>query len=623
MAKEYSPLKLIKNKIYPSYQLSCTVKGIKIEPEEAFKICILETMYWIRQKFENIEIPEELKSVSPSHYQDFSLDNIHPFYLDKGYIVEVVYLDSQKSWNFQLVEPDLGAVELKPVPGRVFKTDISFKILNDIILCAFSTKISEPENCTEDVRSLRNGVIKRLVRNPLLDLSHISIPIKEQYFSLNSETRLKLLSQNIQNKARTLPLIVFSEYKQTKDNLKTQNIENKAKKQLCILCTDSETEEKTLANSQKKFDYLGDILQKKNISLPSDSIKAEYLYKLNEIAQDFMGYAIVYGLPYDKIEDFIKITKTKIRPGQAIFFEPQIYGNKTIYDCFKQKEKELSKLKNVIKYYLLNKTVTFDENIYFVQKANILYHEKLLSQCETLSEKAVSYYNIQKEFKDIENKNKYLQEHNTLLEKNLDTKVNTIKKLNKKLEKAEEQHKCEIATIKEKNNQLQIQVDYYKSLEKRPKTPQEIPKWVKEKFSNAIELHKRAIDLLEKLPANEVNMKRICDSLEYLAKEYYPSHYAKEITEEQCLLYASLKYDQKFQIEPSGNMSIKLLPKEYKIKFDKHDGNGIKEFPLNLHLKTGVDPQHLIRIYFHYDEYNKKIIIGSLPKHLPTFTQKT
>lgn len=623
MAKEYSPLKLIKNKEYYSYNLSGTIEGNKITTEDAFKICILETMYWIRQKFENIEIPEELKSVSPLHYQDFSLDDVHHFYLNKGYIVEVVYLDSQKSWNFQLVEPDLGAVEIKPVPGRVFKTDISFKILNDIILCAFSTKISEPENCKEDVRSLRIGVIKRLVRNHLLDLSHISIPIKEQYFSLNSKTRLELLSQTIQNKARTLPLIVFSECKQTKDNLKTQNIENKAKKQLCFLLPDNKTEEKTLANSQKKFDYLGDILQKKNISQPSDSIKAEYLHDLNEIAKDFMGYAIIYGLPYDKIKDFVKITKTKIKPGEAIFFEPQIYGgNKTIYDSIQQKEK----LQNVIKYYLLNKEVTFDENIYFVQKANILYHEKLLSQCETLSEKAVLYSNIQKELKNIENENKYLQEHNNRLKNDLDTKVNSINKLNKKLEKAEEEHKCEISKLKKTNDKLQklqIQVNYYKSLEKRPKTPKEIPTWVNEKFSKTMELHPRAVDLLKKLSDNEVDMKIMCDSLEYLANEYYRFSYAKTLTKEQCLFYASLKYDQTFKVEPSGNNNIKAFHNEYNIKFDKKNGKGIKEFPLNLHLKNGVDSKYLIRIYFHYDEYNKKIIIGSLPKHLPTFTQKT
>ncbi len=662
MAKEYSPLKLIKNKVYPSYQLSGTIEGNKITTEEAFKICILETMYWIRQKFENIEIPEELKSVLPPQYKDFSLENIHSFYLDRGYIIEVVYLDSEKSWNFQLVEPDLGAGENKPVAGRVFRTDISFRILNNAILFAFSTIVSEPENCTETVISLRNGVIKLLVRNSLLDLSHVSIPIKEEYFSLDSETRLKFISQSIENKARTLPLIVFAEYKKTKDNPKTQNIENKAKKRLSFVLADNKTKEKTPLNQQKEFDYLGDIFQKKNISLASEpintgylydlnniakssksikaedlydlndiakaseSIKAEYLYDLNDIAKDFMGYAIIYGLPYDKIKDFVKITKVEIKPGQAIFFEPQRYGDKTIYDCFKQKEQVLNRLQKMKKYYRLKKDAIFDENIYFVQKAKILNLEELLSRCDTLNEKAVLYSNIQKELKNLENENKELQQYKTkisILENKLDDAKHSIKKLNKKLERAEEQHKLEISKLNKTNDQLQIQVDYYKSLKNRPTTPQEIPKWVKDNFSQTMELHKRAIDLLEKLPSHEVDMKRMCDSLEYLAREYYLFYYAKKITEDKAFSDANLKYNQKFNVTFSGNMSIKVLPNDYKIRFDKRDGNGIKDYPLNMHLKTGVDSQFLIRIYFHYDEYNKKIIVGSLPKHLPTYTQKT
>ena len=62
MPKEYSPLKLIKNMVYPSYQLSATSVSAKLTSNEILKICILETLFWIRQKFENLEIPNEIKS---------------------------------------------------------------------------------------------------------------------------------------------------------------------------------------------------------------------------------------------------------------------------------------------------------------------------------------------------------------------------------------------------------------------------------------------------------------------------------------------------------------------------------------------------------------------------------
>ena len=81
MAKEYTPLKLIKNKVFPTYQLQFEIKGNKITPEDVLKICILETLFWIRQKFENLDIPEEIKSVVPSRYQEFDLREICSFRL--------------------------------------------------------------------------------------------------------------------------------------------------------------------------------------------------------------------------------------------------------------------------------------------------------------------------------------------------------------------------------------------------------------------------------------------------------------------------------------------------------------------------------------------------------------
>ena len=65
-------------------------------------------------------------------------------------------------------------------------------------------------------------------------------------------------------------------------------------------------------------------------------------------------------------------------------------------------------------------------------------------------------------------------------------------------------------------------------------------------------------------------MKKMCDSLEYLASEYYLFYYAKKITEDKAFSDANLKYNQKFNVTFSGNMSIKVLPNDYKIRFDKH-----------------------------------------------------
>ncbi|NCB42814.1 MAG: hypothetical protein EOM59_09360 [Clostridia bacterium] len=46
------------------------------------------------------------------------------------------------------------------------------------------------------------------------------------------------------------------------------------------------------------------------------------------------------------------------------------------------------------------------------------------------------------------------------------------------------------------------------------------------------------------------------------------------------------------------------------------------ESPLNLHLSIGNKAENLIRIYFLYDKEKQFIVVGSLPKHLPTVSYK-
>lgn len=47
------------------------------------------------------------------------------------------------------------------------------------------------------------------------------------------------------------------------------------------------------------------------------------------------------------------------------------------------------------------------------------------------------------------------------------------------------------------------------------------------------------------------------------------------------------------------------------------------DFHLNYHLRCGNTAPYLIRVYFLHDDDNKLIVVGSLPNHLPTFSNKT
>lgn len=48
-----------------------------------------------------------------------------------------------------------------------------------------------------------------------------------------------------------------------------------------------------------------------------------------------------------------------------------------------------------------------------------------------------------------------------------------------------------------------------------------------------------------------------------------------------------------------------------------------KQYTLDQHIKRGTQAEELIRVYFCWDDELKKIIIGSMPKHLATIRNAT
>ena len=350
-----------------------------------------------------------------------------------------------------------------------------------------------------------------------------------------------------------------------------------------------------------------------------------YLYDIDDIAKDLMGYAIVYSVHFSKLSEFRRITEINLSSGDAVLIEPKQYGEHIIYKCSENAEKKLDEIKKYMSVYHVKKAVDLS-NFSFVNDARIIQQEEMLNNCHTLGEMISARSELVKELETMKSANKELNEYkakSVQLEDRL-TKANSIiEDLKQKLQYSEELLKEEKKQKSDRENLLEIQLDYYKSLEKRPKFPRDIPAWIKKNFSDTMVLHERAVDLLENIDAQEVNMKKLCDALEYLAVEY-SMLYLKKCDKETSDKLASLKYNQSFNVSPSGGSGdVKKLSRHYKIKYDRNDGNGRKEYPLDMHLKSGKHNDNLIRIYFNYDEVNSRIVIGSLPKHLPTSTQTT
>lgn len=147
--------KIIPRRSFPTYQLHAYIKSKTETAENAYKICILETFKWLRARFSNFnETIEELLLPEPEDYSSFSTSSLHSFSINKGFNIEVVYIENKGIWSFCLTEPDMGANtgredERKAVNGRTFSTNISYRLYADKIEFGLQTLCSQPCDVTE------------------------------------------------------------------------------------------------------------------------------------------------------------------------------------------------------------------------------------------------------------------------------------------------------------------------------------------------------------------------------------------------------------------------------------------------------------------------------------------
>ena len=109
----------------------------------------------------------------------------------------------------------------------------------------------------------------------------------------------------------------------------------------------------------------------------------------------------------------------------------------------------------------------------------------------------------------------------------------------------------------------------------------------------------------------------ICDALDYLATDYWEMRYL-QIPKNVALTRCGEKYGRPFDVKPTGQITIKYAPGEYRIKYYRDAQGKEIDSDLDYHLRVGNDPKNLLRIYFLHDDAQQRIIIGSLPDHLTT-----
>lgn len=606
MGQPMHVVKLLKNHIYPTYQLYAQMANSKTTPQEGLRIGALTVMHWLRLRLGD-NIPPELECVPEiEEYKNLDDDCLPSVYLNQGFVVNIVSMPARGSWCLQISEPDLGSdpgnaeQSRSAVPGRVIETNIAFHIHGADLECGFQTVISDPDGVNMPAEVYRPAVIRQLVRNPNFGLRQI-FPIEESSNTTTCSEDCKMILSQLKDPHNQLPFVLFAEWVPARKSLSS-----------------AETLQKNVLTfghrGSSPFDPPPELLS---------ALDSAPKYDISKFAKSCVSFARVFLISNAQREKFKSLANVSYDPGDIIVMEPPCFGGKTRVIRLKSspaaQEKTLERLKVEMQCYPRGKAYSFGY-VSFLSAAR----SELLKETDA----ALKHSN------DVSEENRQEIERLTLLwKKELDERDSVIEALEQRVLRQKEEvskieaekaslrdtHAAELAQVLEIISEKDASIAYLKRKLDQPKVYADIPAWIEKYFSGRILLHKRAVDELCDKSAKSTSVSLICDALDYLATDYWERRYAglpDDIAKTRC----SEKYGRPFDTGGVGAITIDAFPKEYKIKYFPNFKGKPSESPLDYHLRVGNDVENLLRIYYLHDDEKQLIVIGSLPKHLSAIT---
>ena len=216
MPQPYHVINLLKNHIYPTYQLHAYMANKKTDPRDGLRLAALTSMQWLKMRLgENA--PEAWNSIpSPEQYKTAVDSDLPSLYLNQGHVINIVSLPDKGMWTLQISEPDLGpdpgrAVQSRPaVPGRIIETNIGFRIVDKQLECGFQTVISDPVGIAAEAEVYRLAAVRELMKNPAFGLKQI-IELTESYERISTIKQVKNMMEIVRHTDNHLPAVVFSQ----------------------------------------------------------------------------------------------------------------------------------------------------------------------------------------------------------------------------------------------------------------------------------------------------------------------------------------------------------------------------------------------------------------------------
>ncbi|MBR3630892.1 MAG: hypothetical protein IKN55_10565 [Oscillospiraceae bacterium] len=632
---DYTTTKLLPTRSYPTYQFYAQATPKALPFQDAFHICILEALRWLRSRLSAFDdLPTEILLPDPEDYAELQPDQLQSFTYMRGIAVDCVYAEKRRIWSFRITEPDAGAnlgttAERLPVIGRTFQTDIAFAVQDDCIEIGVRTLCSDPSDCDAPCEVFRPTVVKVLCQNPKLGVERCGIRLDGQPFIIDSKAAVERLALMLDDSTFDLPLIfvVESGYEETAtvlpdlqkaaplsavskgfgmSSVDTQYDVNLSRVDIKVTHPKPPVKVKKTA-PEPKLTALPKEKRIKRIDFPSE-----------RMAKSMIGFAVVVVLsekclPFLKNKCGITLSSGDI----AVYChgrESERYAYKT---WSKDSEGFLNTFRDSMRLSPKRSDYSFGA-VEFLSKARLQELRERRHETSDLTEKCAIY---RQEKEELKRQVRELSQQNADLRRSGEELRLTQKKLlaaQDDLADAEEQLRSLQALHQEREEAYRRSAELIRFYREKADMTAEFPT-VKDKICDWAEAHFYE-DMLITPDAKTALRKYdtafdlavLCDGLLFLSA--YARYRRGEFSADTLALFAE-RYS--WEVQGCGKEALRIHKDDYTISVDG------TPYLLDLHIKYGVSAQSLVRVYFCWDEALRKLIIGYMPGHLATVKRGT
>ena len=626
-------------KSYPTYQFYAAADSKTADTDEVFRICILETLKWLRSRLSDIgEIPADIDTPEPEDYSSFPKERLASFSYNNGFQIDVIYIEKLSVWSLRMTELDMGANlgtshERKAINGRSFTTEIAFLKQDDCVEVGIRTICSDPSETTASCEVFRPRVVKALAENKNLRLDHGGFTINGDPLKITSKSELERFVSVLNDEARSMPVVLVADSDseirkvQPEDIVKAVPAMSAEKYSFSGFSQPSGELSVTLDNDALNIKNNLEIKEKKAKKpkeKPNQAMKAEPekkklpVFDYSAFAAKMTGFAIVAFaedkyLPQieNKVHFSVKygdvIIIPHLQPSEHYYYSQYSEDMKTFFYMLRENVIEMQKRSS---YY-------FGE-VMFYSKAKLKEYHTQRHQTSSLEEKCKIY---KLEIDELRSQIKELSQQQTDMHQTAESlrmAQKKIESLSRELEAKDIAYRNlaeESAAKQEAYRRSAELIRFYQQMIDTaalfPTDKNEVCRWIEENYSADIIAAPRAQTELKKY-SGSLDLSALCDGIVYLSA--YARYRRQEITGDVLELYAERCH---WEIQGCGKEALKMYRSDYTVNIDG------EQYTLDLHIKHGIKAEELIRIYFCWDEKTGKIIIGSMPEHLATVRNST